>query len=30
VRLAHGGFYTYTILVGNRLAENGTVYAVPN
>jgi|GEM_PF-3728041 len=30
VRLAHGGFYTYTIFVGDRLAENGTVYAIPN
>jgi hypothetical protein len=30
VRLAHGGFYTYTIRVGNRPAENGTVYAIPN
>jgi hypothetical protein len=30
VKLAHGGFYTYTIVVGNRPAENGTVYAIPN
>jgi hypothetical protein len=25
-----GGFYTYTILVGDRIAGRGTVYAVPN
>jgi hypothetical protein len=30
VRLDHGGFYTYTILVGDRIAGHGTVYAVPN
>jgi hypothetical protein len=30
VKLKHGGFYSYTILVGDRLAGHGTVYAVPN
>jgi|SRR5581483_9246902 len=30
VKLKHGGFYTYSILVGDRLAGHGTVYAVPN
>ena len=30
VKLAGGGFYSYTILVGDRLAGHGTVYAVPN
>jgi hypothetical protein len=30
VKLRHGGFYSYTILVGDRLAGHGTVYAVPN
>jgi hypothetical protein len=30
VKLADGGFYSYTILVGDRIAGRGTVYAVPN
>jgi hypothetical protein len=30
VKLEGGGFYSYTILVGDRLAGRGTVYAVPN
>lgn len=30
VKLAGGGFYSYTILVGDRIAGHGTVYAVPN
>lgn len=30
VKLEHGGFYQYTILVGDRLAAHGTVYSVPN
>jgi hypothetical protein len=30
VKLAGGGFYSYTILVGDRIASRGTVYAVPN
>lgn len=29
VRLAHGGFYTYTLTVGRRVAARGTVYAIP-
>ena len=29
VRLAHGGFYTYTLLVGDRIAAHGTVYSIP-
>ena len=29
VRLPHGGFYSYTILVGDRIAGRGTVYSVP-
>jgi hypothetical protein len=29
VKLAHGGFYSYTILVGDRIAGHGTVYSVP-
>ena len=30
VNLSGGGFYSYTILVGDRIASRGTVYAVPN
>ena len=30
VKLANGGFYAYTILVGDRIAGHGTIYAVPN
>ena len=30
VKLSGGGFYSYTILVGDRIAGRGTVYAVPN
>ena len=30
VKLKDGGFYSYTILVGDRLAGHGTVYSVPN
>jgi len=30
VKLAGGGFYSYTILVGDRIVGRGTVYAVPN
>jgi hypothetical protein len=29
VKLPHGGFYSYTILVGDRIASRGTVYSVP-
>jgi hypothetical protein len=29
VSLPHGGFYSYTITVGDRVAARGTVYAVP-
>jgi hypothetical protein len=29
VKLPHGGFYSYTILVGDRIAGRGTVYSVP-
>jgi hypothetical protein len=29
VRLPHGGFYSYTLMVGDRIAARGTVYAVP-
>ena len=29
VRLRGGGFYSYTILVGDRIASHGTVYSVP-
>jgi hypothetical protein len=29
VKLPHGGFYTYTLWVGDRIAARGTVYAVP-
>jgi len=30
VQLKGGGFYSYTILVGDRIAGHGTVYSVPN
>jgi hypothetical protein len=29
VTLSGGGFYTYTVLVGDRIAAHGTVYSVP-
>jgi hypothetical protein len=29
VSLPHGGFYSYTITVGDRVAARGTVYAIP-
>jgi hypothetical protein len=29
VKLTGGGFYTYTLLVGDRIAGHGTVYSVP-
>jgi hypothetical protein len=29
VRLPRGGFYTYTIEVGDRVAARGTVYSIP-
>jgi hypothetical protein len=29
VRVPHGGFYTYTVTVGDRVAGSGTVYAIP-
>jgi hypothetical protein len=29
VKLRGGGFYTYTVLVGDRIAGLGTVYSVP-
>ncbi len=29
VKLSGGGFYTYTVLVGDRIAGHGTVYSVP-
>lgn len=29
VRLPHGGFYTYTLVVGDRIAARGTVYSIP-
>jgi hypothetical protein len=29
VRMGHGGFYTYTVTVGDRVAGRGTVYAIP-
>jgi hypothetical protein len=28
-KLAHGGFYSYTIFVGDRDAGRGTVYVIP-
>jgi hypothetical protein len=29
VTLSGGGFYSYTVLVGDRIAGHGTVYSVP-
>jgi YtkA-like len=29
VRLPKGGFYTYTLSVGDRIAARGTVYSIP-
>jgi hypothetical protein len=29
VRLPHGGFYTYTLTVGDRVAARGSVYSIP-
>jgi hypothetical protein len=29
VRLPEGGFYTYTLSVGDRVAARGTVYSIP-
>ena len=29
VRLPQGGFYTYTLAIGDRVAARGTVYSVP-
>jgi hypothetical protein len=29
VKLGGGGFYSYTVLVGDRIAAHGTVYSVP-
>jgi hypothetical protein len=29
VRLPHGGFYTYTLAIGDRIAARGTVYSIP-
>jgi hypothetical protein len=29
VKLSGGGFYSYTVLVGDRIAALGTVYSVP-
>jgi hypothetical protein len=29
VKLSGGGFYSYTLLVGDRIASHGTVYSVP-
>ena len=29
VKLTGGGFYSYTVLVGDRIAAHGTVYSVP-
>jgi hypothetical protein len=29
VRMTHGGFYTYTLVVGDRIAAHGTVYSIP-
>jgi hypothetical protein len=29
VRLRHGGFYSYTIAVGDRIAAHGAIYAIP-
>ena len=29
IRLPEGGFYTYTLSVGDRIAARGTVYSIP-
>ena len=29
VRMTHGGFYTYTLVVGDRIITRGTVYSIP-
>jgi len=29
VKLSGGGFYSYTVLLGDRIAAHGTVYSVP-
>jgi hypothetical protein len=29
VRMPEGGFYTYTLVVGDRIAARGTVYSIP-
>jgi len=29
VHMAHGGFYTYTLVVGDRIVTRGTVYSIP-
>jgi hypothetical protein len=29
LRMPHGGFYTYTLVVGDRVAARGTVYSIP-
>ena len=29
VRMPQGGFYTYTLVVGDRIAARGTVYSIP-
>jgi hypothetical protein len=29
VRMSHGGFYTYTLVVGDRIITHGTVYSIP-
>jgi hypothetical protein len=29
VRLPHGGFYSYTLAIGDRIAARGTVYSIP-
>jgi hypothetical protein len=29
LRMPHGGFYAYTLVVGERVAARGTVYSIP-
>jgi hypothetical protein len=29
MRMPHGGFYTYTLVVGDRIAARGTIYSIP-
>ena len=29
VHMSHGGFYTYTLVVGDRIITRGTVYSIP-